>query len=412
MSAVKGRVRALFLAADRRRQGNATLGGMPTRCDEAATAGRASPGTGAARRSLWFCCTRHGTGRAPATSARLAHLEFSTRSSGVKGLANPPHGGNGMFIRAGFHRPVPAASAAWATAPASERYLCRLVRRSVEPAASLIKDLTVGTGGGGRCRSKTHVRARAPTWPRRPAWCPSFASSSMYVHHGSRRMNAYLRPYCRQLSDPSQPTCPLCGAPGRHLGRVLADSAGLSSLCIKDMAKVTVRPVAPPDRGHHNVRSPSSPLAHRRRPGSLCTHVLLWLGPGHPAPRTCPCAAAGSGLALPVIMVEAHGPGHIACLIPMCVKVHRAPAAAWPLMWVREHWFLCAMSNIRDHGTANTLYVMQRGQAGRAGDHYPLGWFGDIFTATDCGCPAAPAPGNAFIRDLSRLSRCSFSRAR
>ena len=231
---------------------------------------------------------------------------------------------------------------------------------------------------------------------------------SMYVHHHSRNSGAgddTTRPtsagICRQPSDPTAPTCPRCGAP-IDVRAAVSDSGWVRAAADQGHGPDPVRPVA-----RARSRAPTVPVAEfawRRRTGSTSRHhVLLWTDPPtrlsnmSDARRLEPRAWPG----MPLIMVEARGPGHIALSDNHAGEVIALPLQHGQPMWVREHRFLCATGNIALRlGTSPTS-----GTRPARGDdretHYPMGQYGDIFTAAGGpGLLLLHSPGNTFIRDL------------
>ena len=99
-------------------------------------------------------------------------------------------------------------------------------------------------------------------------------------------------------------------------------------------------------------------------------------------------------------MVEAHGPGHVALSDNHAGEVIALPLQHGQRMWVREHRFLCATQNIRYDWDQNHIWYVT-GTGDDQEYHYPMGQYGDIFTAADRpGLLLLHSPGNTFIRDL------------
>jgi uncharacterized protein (AIM24 family) len=213
-------------------------------------------------------------------------------------------------------------------------------------------------------------------------------------------MNTYVCPYCRQPSDPSQPTCPLCGAPV-DIRESVSDSGWVEQPAIKDMAKLQF------GQSHCQIAGTTVPVAEfNLAHGEMVYfshHVLLW---ADPATRLQNMSMRGGWkrmvAGLPMMMVEAHGPGHIALSDNHAGEVIALPLQHGHSMWVREHRFLCATGNIRYDWNSNDVWYVT-GDQDEQETHYPMGQFGDIFTATDRpGLLLLHAPGNAFIRDLKQ----------
>jgi uncharacterized protein (AIM24 family) len=98
--------------------------------------------------------------------------------------------------------------------------------------------------------------------------------------------------------------------------------------------------------------------------------------------------------------MEAHGPGHIALSDNHAGELLALPLQHGQSIWVKEHRFLTATGNIRYDWTSNDVWYVT-GDSDEQETHYPMGQYGDVFTAADRpGLLLLHAPGNVFIRDL------------
>jgi len=211
-------------------------------------------------------------------------------------------------------------------------------------------------------------------------------------------MNTYVCRYCRQPSDPSQPTCPLCGAPV-DIRESVSDSGWVEQPPIKDMAKLQF------GQSHCQIAGTVVPVAEfNLAHGEMVYfshHVLLW---ADPATRMQNMSMRGGWkrmiAGLPMIMLEAHGPGHIALSDNHAGEVIALPLQHGQSMWVKEHRFLTATGNIRyDWHPSGVWYTTGTGDDQET--HYPMGQFGDVFGAHEGpGVLLLHSPGNTFIRDL------------
>lgn len=211
-------------------------------------------------------------------------------------------------------------------------------------------------------------------------------------------MNQYVCRFCRQPSDPNSPTCPLCGAPV-DIRDVVSDSGWIEQPPIRDMARIQF------GQSHCQIEGTMVPVADftltQQDMIYFSHHALLWTDP---ATRLANMSMRGGWkrmkAGLPLIMMEAHGPGHIALSDNHAGEVIALPLQHGQQMWVREHGFLCATGNIRyDWDQTHIWYVTGTGDDQET--HYPMGQYGDIFTATDRpGLLLLHSPGNTFIRDL------------
>jgi uncharacterized protein (AIM24 family) len=104
---------------------------------------------------------------------------------------------------------------------------------------------------------------------------------------------------------------------------------------------------------------------------------------------------------LPLIMVEARGPGHLALSDNHAGEIVALPMQHGQQIWVREHRFLVATGNINYDWYPSDVWYETGQDSDDREMHYPMGRYGDVF-----GAQAAPgllllhAPGNVFIRDL------------
>jgi uncharacterized protein (AIM24 family) len=130
--------------------------------------------------------------------------------------------------------------------------------------------------------------------------------------------------------------------------------------------------------------------------------VLLWTEPQTRLTNMPMKGAWNRKMAgLPLIMVEARGPGHLALSDNHAGEIVALPMQHGQQIWVREHRFLVATSNIKYDWYPSDVWYETGQDSDDREMHYPMGRYGDVF-----GAQAAPgllllhAPGNVFIRDL------------
>ena len=204
--------------------------------------------------------------------------------------------------------------------------------------------------------------------------------------------------YCGAVVDTSFLYCPGCGA---TVGRsVKPTNSGWTELPpIKDMARLQF------GQSHCQIAGTTVPaaefnLAHGEMV-YFSHHVLLWTDPSTRLGNMSMRGGWNRKMAgMPLIMTEAHGPGHLALSDNHAGEVIALPLQHGQSIWVKEHRFLTATGNIRyDWAPTHIWYVTGTGDDKET--HYPMGQFGDIFTATDRpGLLLLHAPGDAFVRDL------------
>ncbi len=211
-------------------------------------------------------------------------------------------------------------------------------------------------------------------------------------------MSTYICRYCRQPSDPNSPTCPLCGAPV-DIRSAVSDSGWVEQPPVKDMARLQF------GQSHCQIAGTTVPVAEfSLAPNDwiyFSHHVLLWTEPNT---RLSTMSMSGGWnrhrAGMPLMMVEAHGPGHVALSENHAGEVVALPLQRGQQMWVKEHRFLTATGNVRyDWHQTGVWYTTGSGDDQET--HYPMGQFGDVFGAHQApGMLLLHAPGNVFIRDL------------
>jgi uncharacterized protein (AIM24 family) len=131
-------------------------------------------------------------------------------------------------------------------------------------------------------------------------------------------------------------------------------------------------------------------------------HVLLWKDPQLNI-TTMPLASGWKRMfaGLPLIMMQAQGPGHIAFSRDAPGEMIALPLQPGEQVDVREHLFMLATSNVAyDWFSTNVWYTTQAGDEKET--HYPVGMFMDRFSAPQApGLLLLHAAGNVFVRDLA-----------
>ena len=172
-------------------------------------------------------------------------------------------------------------------------------------------------------------------------------------------MNTYICRYCRQPSDPNSPTCPLCGAPV-DIRSSVSDSGWVEQPPIKDMARLQF------GQSHVQIAGTCVPVAEFNLAQNdwiyFSHHVLLWSEPQTQLTNMPMRGAWNRKIAgMPLVMVEARGPGHIALSDNHAGEIVALPLQHNQQIWVREHAFLAgthslAYSFVRIKGLANVLH--------------------------------------------------------
>jgi uncharacterized protein (AIM24 family) len=131
-------------------------------------------------------------------------------------------------------------------------------------------------------------------------------------------------------------------------------------------------------------------------------HVLLWKDPQLNI-TTMSLASGWKRLfaGLPLIMMQARGPGHIAFSRDAPGEMIALPLQPGQEVDVREHLFMLATGNVAyDWFSTNIWYTTKSGDENET--HYPVGMFMDRFSAPQApGLLLLHAAGNVFVRDLA-----------
>ena len=241
---------------------------------------------------------------------------------------------------------------------------------------------------------------------------------------------SYTCPYCRQTSAGSETSCPTCGAPVNI--ELRTTKSGWTELpSIADMAKIQF------GRSRCQVEGrlvPVAEMALAAGDGVYFTHdVLLWQEPATQVSAMSlakPWTRSRSGL--PLVMLQAGGPGRIAFSHDSPGELIALPLQAGAAVDVREHallvatsgvgydwfetgvWFMATGEKKQDAAGGANLLKMGLDLAGLAtgdGDdrrddqpkwHYPMGQFMDRFHAGDQpGLVMVQVGGNAYTRELA-----------
>jgi uncharacterized protein (AIM24 family) len=210
---------------------------------------------------------------------------------------------------------------------------------------------------------------------------------------------AYTCPYCRLPSEAGGGTCPHCGAPVDVRLKV-SDSGWIEQPPIRDMARIRF------SRSTCQISGMYVPVAdmglHDDDWVYFSHHVLL-----HTDPRVrlgnLPMRGGWKRMraGLPLIMMTAQGPGHIAFSADDPGETVAVPLHPGQVIDVTEHHFLVATGNVDyQWENANVWFTTQDGDEQEW--HYPVGRTMDRFAATGGpGLLLLHSPGNTFIRDLA-----------
>ncbi|MGH3405022.1 MAG: AIM24 family protein, partial [Streptosporangiaceae bacterium] len=188
----------------------------------------------------------------------------------------------------------------------------------------------------------------------------------------------YTCPYCRVPSEGGGPTCPHCGAPVDVRERI-SDSGWAEQPPIRDMARIRF------NRSTCQISGTYVPVAemnlHDEDWVYFSHHVLLHTDPQVRLDTLKMKGGWNRVLAgMPLIMMTARGPGHIAFSADHPGDTLVVPLQQNQAVDVTEHHFLVATGNVNYQWESARLWF-----ATQDGDdqeyHYPLGRTMDRFSA-------------------------------
>jgi len=209
----------------------------------------------------------------------------------------------------------------------------------------------------------------------------------------------YLCRFCRLGSDGQGISCPHCGAPVDVRARV-SDSGWEKQPAITDMARIQF------GQSTCQIEGSYVPTADFNLRGEewifFSHHMLLWV---EPSVQVDAMKMKGGWnrmrAGMPLIMMQAHGPGHIALSDDAPGEIVALPLQPGQSAWVREHRFLVATGNVGYTWQQSGVWFTT-GSGDDTEYHYPLGMYSDLFHAEGSpGLLLLHSPGNTFIRDLA-----------
>jgi uncharacterized protein (AIM24 family) len=237
--------------------------------------------------------------------------------------------------------------------------------------------------------------------------------------------DSYTCPYCRQVSEAASGSCPWCGAPVDVRLRT-TDGGWTEQPPIADMTRLQA--------GHSSVQIEGAmvPVADWTLAETdgvyFPHHVLLWQDPSvrlSTMPMSKPFSRLRAGL--PLTMLQANGPGHIAFSHHSPGELIAIPLQPGKSIDVGEHRMLLATQGVNFDWLESNVWYSTNGRssadqgagmgvlkigldlAGRdeGGNetewHYPMGRYLDRFTAGEQpGLVMIHAGGNAYTRDLAQ----------
>ncbi|MBF6613278.1 MAG: AIM24 family protein [Chloroflexi bacterium] len=217
---------------------------------------------------------------------------------------------------------------------------------------------------------------------------------------GAGPQRSYACPWCGMVSDGTTMSCPACGAPVDV--KAIATKSGWYELPgIKDMAKLQF------GNSHCQIEGTYVPVADMNLAAEdnvyFTHHVLLWKDPQVNI-TTMPMRGGWKRMfaGLPLIMAQAHGPGHIAFSYDGPGELVTLPLQPGQAMDVREHIFMVATGQVTyDWFNTNIWFTTHNGDEHET--NYPIGMFMDRFYAPQVpGLVLIHGAGNVFVRRLQQ----------
>jgi uncharacterized protein (AIM24 family) len=211
--------------------------------------------------------------------------------------------------------------------------------------------------------------------------------------------STYTCPYCRMPTDGASTACARCGAPV-DVRLAVSHSGWAKQPPIKDMARIRF------NRSTCQISGNYVPVAemnlHQEDSVYFSHHVLLHADANVQMEAMKMAGGWNRVMAgMPLIMMRAQGPGHIAFSADHPGETLAIPLQANQSVDVVEHRFLLATGNVGYRWESSGVwFTTQDGDEQEW--HYPLGQMMDRFTAQGGpGLLMLHAPGNTFVRDLS-----------
>lgn len=206
-------------------------------------------------------------------------------------------------------------------------------------------------------------------------------------------------PWCAAEIDAKELSCPRCGAT-LNMPLEVSETGWKQLPGRKDMAKLQF------GDSFCQIEGIYVPVADVKLSPSdniyFTHHVLLWKDPQ--VNMTTMSLSGGwkrMFAGLPLVMMQAQGPGHIAFSRDAPGEMIALPLQPGDSIDVREHLFMLATGNVGyDWFSTNIWYTTQSGDDKET--HYPVGMFMDRFSATQSpGLLLLHAGGNVLVRDLA-----------
>ncbi len=210
---------------------------------------------------------------------------------------------------------------------------------------------------------------------------------------------SYTCNWCGTVSDGTSLSCPACGAT-INVEEIITPTGWVELPGRKDMAKLQI------GKSSCQIEGLYVPVADFNLSADdgvyFAHHVLLWkensVGFSMMSMKNAwKRAFAG----MPIFMMQAKGPGHIAFSRDLPGELLALPLQPGQAVDVREHFMLAATNQVAYSWTNSNIWFTTK-DGDETETHYPLGVFLDRFsTANLPGLLLLHASGNVFVRKLS-----------
>jgi uncharacterized protein (AIM24 family) len=209
---------------------------------------------------------------------------------------------------------------------------------------------------------------------------------------------SYTCVWCGTVSDGTALTCPACGS-SVDVKEIVTPTGWIELPARRDMAKLQI------GRSSCQIEGLYVPVADFNLDAQdsvyFAHHVLLWKENSVSFSMMSMKDAWKRAFAgMPIFMLQAQGPGHIAFSRDLPGELLALPLQPGQAVDVREHFLLAATSQVSYSWlNSNIWFTTKNGDDTET--HYPLGMFLDRFGASQApGLLLLHASGNVFVRTL------------
>ncbi len=208
----------------------------------------------------------------------------------------------------------------------------------------------------------------------------------------------YTCNWCGTVSDGTSLSCPACGAT-INVKEIVTATGWIEVPGRKDMAKLQI------GKSSCQIEGLYVPVADFNLSADdgvyFSHHVLLWKENSVGFSMMSMKGAWKRAFAgMPIFMMQAKGPGHIAFSRDLPGELLALPLQPGQAVDVREHFLLAATSPVA-YGWTNTNIWFTTKNGDETETHYPMGMFLDRFSAANTpGLLLLHASGNVFVRKL------------